>query len=336
MKKLLLLIVLISCILNTKAQGVLRDIYPIGESANVGYKTSMVPSIEKILFEANPIVRLALLNTIQEDLENNKNKTSALYLNFKPQIRMYHDNSKPVRMPSYNIGLAFQQVRRLKDIENALLAFSLESGHYSNGQDRSAFDANLEDGSPAAEAKYDFIEENSDLSTMINRYSGNFSTNFTEFNVKYIKAVGELTGNYKPRSSFSVQFGYNRFHDRLLWVLHDIGGYTENDIKIYGKNRFKLGGDFMKMFDKAEDEMSNWSLDRYQVALNFNFIHKPHPHVNPFRTDLTGTVYLHSNLGFFISGIYGHDNYNYRFVDSGFQLFTGLVFDPFPRVQWKR
>src|SRR5690606_9052953 len=124
--------------------------------------------------EANPIVRLALLNTIQQDLENNKNKTSALYLNFKPQIRMYHDNSKPVRMPSYNIGLAFQQVRRLKDIENALLAFSIESGHYSNGQDRSAFDANLEDGSPAAEAKYDLIEENSDLSTMINRYSGNF------------------------------------------------------------------------------------------------------------------------------------------------------------------
>ena len=132
------------------------------------------------------------------------------------------------------------------------------------------------------------------------------------------------------------QFGYNRFHDRILWILPDIGGYTENDIKIYGKNRFKLGGDFMKMFNKDEDEMSDWSFDRYQVALNFNLIHKPHPYVNPFRTDLTGTVYFHNNLGLFVSGIYGHDNYNYRFVDSGFQLFTGLVFDPFPRIQWKR
>lgn len=336
MKKLLLVIVLISSILNTKAQGVLRDVYPIGESANVGYKTSMVPKIEKILFEANPIVRLALFNTIQEDLENDKNKTSALYLHFKPQIRMYHDNSKPVRMPSYHIGIAYQQLRRLRSINNAFVALAVESGHYSNGQDRSAFDPNLADGSPEAEALYDKINKDSDLSAMINRYSGNFSTNFTELNVKYIQAFGELTGNNRPKSSFSVQLGYNRFHDRLLWILPDIGGYTENDIKIYGKNRFKLGGDFMKMFNKDEDELSNWSFDRYQVALNFNFIHKPHPYVNPFRTDLTGTVYFHNNLGLFVSGIYGHDNYNYRFVDSGFQLFTGLVFDPFPRIQWKR
>lgn len=336
MKKVTIIFFFAFIIHHVAGQSLFNAVYPIGESPNIGYKTSMVPKIEKMIFEANPIVRLPLLNNIQRNLQNDRMNASAIYFNFKPQIRMYKDNSKPVRMPSYNIGLAYQHLLRLKHIENAFLAFSVESGHYSNGQDRSTFDENLEDGSIASDALYDVITDESDLSAMLNRKSGNFSTNFTEFNIKYIKSVGALNDVYKPTSTFSVQLGYNRYHDRLLLVLPAIGGYTENDIKIYGKNRWKLAFDYMNTFHKEEGDIRDWSLDTYVIATSLNYIYKPHAWVDPLRTEITGTVYFANNMGIFLSGIYGHDNYNYRFVDHGFQVFAGLTFDVFPRIQWKR
>lgn len=336
MKKLILFFSCFVIALQIQAQNVLKDVYPIGESPNIGYKTSMVPDIETLIFEANPIVRLSLFNTFQQNLQRHEEKkASALYFNFKPQIRMYDDNSKPVRMPSYHIGIAYQHLIRVPNVDDALLAFSIESGHYSNGQDRSSFSTDYEDGSTESNDLYNLITDESNLSAMINRKSGNFSTNFSEVNVKWIKAIGDLNGNNVPNSSYSVQLGYNRFHNRLLVVLPDIGGYTENDIKIYGKNRFNLYLNYMNSFHSDENKIRDWRFDRYVFSTSFHLISKPHASVNPFRTELTGKLFFQNNFGFFISGIYGHDNYNLRMVDDGFQVFLGIVFDSFPRIQWK-
>ena len=73
--------------------------------------------------------------------------------------------------------------------------------------------------------------------------------------------------------------------------------------------------------------------DRCLLELTSEYITNPHTSVQRMRVELTANIYLENNLGFFISGVYGHDNYNYRFVDSGFQMYGGINFDIFPRIQ---
>ena len=165
------------------------------------------------------------------------------------------------------------------------------------------------------------------MSNILNRESGNFSTNFTELDINY-KTV-KFDENFVPLSSITFRLGWNRFHNNLLY-LFDIGGFTKEDINIYGRNRFKIGVE--KLFSLSANNYLRKKLNFDRVSLSFDheYIYKPHPFVNPSRLELTAVSFLKNDVGFFISGIYGHDNYNYRFVDSGFQLFLGITFDVFP------
>jgi hypothetical protein len=149
--------------------------YPIGEDADVNYKFRRYHHSEKILFEANPMVRYSFFNSIHKNLTNGENKATAYYLAFRPQLRMYNDNSKPVRMPSYKIMLiATQQMWRIKDKNFLTVAF--ESGHYSNGQDRSSFSELYKDESEQGDSIYTTITDDTNLSDLLNRSSGNYST----------------------------------------------------------------------------------------------------------------------------------------------------------------
>ncbi|NML56783.1 hypothetical protein [Chryseobacterium cheonjiense] len=311
-----------------------NNIYPIGDQINIGYKSSMVPNREKILFEANPIVRLPIYNNIKSKLESGKPKASTLYLNFNPTIRMYDDNSKPVKTPSYKISLGFQNIIRLKpfkNIENHFLTYSIESGHYSNGQSKCIFDKNLDDGGADCNKAYSFITNDSKLSDIINRESGNFSTNFSEVALNYrVVSLGE---DYRPSESISLLIKYNRFHNDLLWIIPDIGGYTPEDIKIYGKNRYNFGFTYIKRFSDQNFLKEKLKLNHWTTSVNYELISKPHKSVNPSRLELNATAYFENNLGIFINGIFGHDDYNYRFVDSGSQIFLGLTYDIFPPVE---
>lgn len=340
MKKIIAVLI-ICCFVFSKTYGqdIFNAVYPIGDSPNIGYKTSVVPSIENILFEANPILRMPIFNNIQKKLMsgNQFNSGSTLYLGFRPQIRMYTDNSRPVKTPSYKISiLGYQKLIRLPETNFAkdhLFAFSIESGHYSNGQSKCAFDPNIDDGSPACDSIYGLITSNTNLTDILNRESGNFSTNYTELFVNY-RLIKSLDENYKPTSGISLKLGWIRYHDRLLFVA-DIGGYSDNDIKIYGKNRYILGLEYFNTFSENTWFRQKLGFDRISANSNFEYISTPHPFVNPLRFELTATVYFQNNISIFISGIFGHDNYNYRFVDSGAQIFTGITFDIFPPIEIK-
>jgi len=68
----------------------------------------------------------------------------------------------------------------------------------------------------------------------------------------------------------------------------------------------------------------------------FEVIIGAHPHVNPLRMETSVTYYplqAAKSLGFVLSYIYGHDNYNYRFVDAGHQVAVGVSYDLFPPVK---
>lgn len=311
-------------------------VYPIGENPRIGYISSAVPEKEKIYFESQPILRMSLFNNIQRQYMNSdKDFASAWYLSFRPHLRMYNQNSKPVKTPSYKISIiGHQGVYRFKNKEKEpkhFFTYSFESGHYSNGQSRCAFNKELEDESLGCMTLYEQIDANTNLSNLLNRESGNFSTNYTELIIKHFY-ITKYNDYNTPLSKISFQAGYNRYHDNLLWVA-DIGGYTNEDIKIYGKNRFLFKVDAFYTLNTSR--FPNWlkHMDRIEHAIDYEFISKPHESVNPHRIVFTNTLYFKNNMGVYISGIYGHDSYNYRFVDSGFQFSAGIMFDIFPPIQ---
>lgn len=259
-----------------------------------------------------------------------KHLAFAWYINYRPQLRMYTDNSKPVKTPSAKISiLGFQLAKILESKKDKLsmLAASFESGHFSNGQDRCAFNADIADQTQQCDSVYNLITDDTDLSKILNRNSGNFSTNYTEIiaNYKWFICVDD---KYRPKKTISAKAGVTIYHNKLLGV-GNIGGFSDADIKIYGRSRFVGGVDYMW-------RLSDDDLKRFVVSLSAELIVKPHPSVNPWRTDLSFTYFMNNNMGFFVSANIGHDNYNYRFVDSGFQIYSGITFDIFPPVELKK
>jgi hypothetical protein len=111
---------------------------------------------------------------------------------------MFNDASMPVKTPSYKIGIGYQHLFSLNKANEfgdlgsrnlQYIAIAFETGHFSNGQSGAAFDENLIDGTPAADSLYQHIDDNTNLAAILNRKSGNFSTNYTELMVKYLQVV---------------------------------------------------------------------------------------------------------------------------------------------------
>lgn len=103
LKILILVLFLLLSFCSANAQIGFNDyaqFYPIGEDPNIRFMTSYTKE-ETILFEANPTVRFGFYNNFMKGLMNSKKHTQAWYTSFRSQLRMYTDNSKPVKTPSY-------------------------------------------------------------------------------------------------------------------------------------------------------------------------------------------------------------------------------------------
>lgn len=308
--------------------------YPIGEDPNIRYMTSYTEQ-ESILFEANTTVRYSVYNDFLKGLYEEWRHTQAWYLSFRPQFRVYNENSLPVKTPSYRFFLGTQHLFRLprrlqiKKMES-FLGFSFESGHYSNGQVGCAFSRKFDDDSNECDSIYNTINSSTDLSKILNRRTGNFSTNLSELILNY--RLYTIDNKCEPYKMYSFSLGYMLYHDRFLG-LGSFGGYSDPDIKIYGQHRFLFSYEYMRVFKNGEGA-------RISVKENIEFISGAHHHVNPIRSELIFSIYPFINIkrfairpsaiGFFVSYIYGHDNYNYRFVDSGHQATLGISWNQFP------
>lgn len=300
--------------------------YPISDHPNVRLMTSHTKQ-ETILFEANPIVRYSVYNNFLKGLMDQfQTHTQAWYLSFRPQVRMYTNNSHPVKTPSYKVLLGTQHLFRIASPIETTCRFwgiSAESGHYSNGQDRSAFSELYADGSKQSDSIYNLIKPETNLAEILNRQSGNFSTNLTEVILNY--RTYKLDDDNMPKQLHCVNLGYVLYHNRFLGIAN-FGGYTPNDINIYGHHRLLLEYEFMKVLEQCNNT-------RFSIKQNFELIQKPHKSVNKLRSESTFTFYPFAKskaIGFFASYIYGHDNYNYRFVDSGHQATLGITWSQFP------
>jgi len=294
--------------------------YPIGDDPNINYKTSYRKE-ETLLFEANPTVRFSVYNNFIKGLQNGDCHTQAWYVSFRPQIRMYTENSLPVKTPSYKILIGTQHLFRMKN--NNFFAFSLESGHYSNGQAGCAFTTQFPDGSSQCDSIYATITPSTDLSKLLNRSSGNFSTNLTELILNF--RLNAYDDELRPCRVHSFKAGLTYYHDRFLGIA-DFGGYSANDINIYGHYRWLLGYQHDRVLKKGDGM-------RLSFSENIELISGAHSWVNPLRSETIFSIFPFRHvreIGFFAAFISGHDNYNFRFVDAGSQFSAGLTWCQFP------
>ena len=240
-------------------------------------------------------------------------------MSYLPHLRMYTDSSRPVKMPSYKIGIGTQYVHRLKGRDD-LLVGSYTTGHYSNGQSGCAFLDGHSDTSPECDVQYASLTSDTSLSTLLNRTNGNFSTNFTEVEFEYRIVT---LHDYQPREYQSFIFGLEVYHDKLLYV-GDIGGFTERDIEIYGRTRLRLGYKYERPISSTFQAMVNVLFERILDAdLRIE--------ANRYEIDLS--VYRQM-IGLVVGLSSGHDNYNLRFVDAGTQFSIGITWKAFPFFDW--
>ena len=216
-----------------------KDYYPIAQRPYLsgGFGNN---EYEQILFDAKPVVYYGVYNDIRKSLTRDSIvRGDAFYLTLQPQLRMYQGNSKPVKTPSYKALLGWQSILRTNN--NNFLTMAIETGHYSNGQTGAAFSTEFEDESEEGQAVYETITDDTDLSAILNRKSGNFSTNLSRLSLNY--RVNRFDAENNPKRIHSYTFTYQLYHNNFMG-LFDFGGYNPKDIAIYGRHQFELGYEF--------------------------------------------------------------------------------------------
>lgn len=295
---------------------------PTRDNPTVGFKTNYNGK-ESILFDVHPVLSLNLFSNFQKQLQK-KNKGKFIFsqgysFNFRPHFRLYSGESTPVKMPTYRFSLGLQHIYKFN--AKHFFGYSIESGHYSNGQSGSAIIGGGADESAQSDSVWALVNDDTKLSEVINRSNGDFSTNLTEvlFNYRFVP----FYDNYnKPKQIHSFTTGFQYYHNKFFGVAN-VGGYTPQSIAIYGHWRY--------LFSYAY----NYNLKSgYRIVVNENIevIGGAHPSVNPIRMETQATIYTPIALGIFISYSYGHDNYNLRFVDSGHQFGFGITWEVFAPI----
>lgn len=333
MKKILFLLLYGLSTTSAKAQyETYTHVYPISEDAQVRWISSYSP-YETIRFEAQPLIKFSFYNNFVKRLpDTTKRHSFAQYLEFRPQFRLYAEESQPIKTPSYRIFLGTQHLFRLTSKQPSavqFLGFALQTGHYSNGQNKCAFALNQTDGGAVCTATYRSITDTTNLSAMLNRENGNYSMNLTELTFHYRHFSLDATNHAKQAHALSLKYEIN--HKGILGIA-DFDLVSDQDLRLLGRHRLQL--DYAYTFTFRVSRKSA-IYQRLRLKQSIEAVLDAHPHINPIRTETSVVFYpasVVSALGLSLSYIYGHDNYNYRIVDAGSQFTVGLTWDLFPPV----
>lgn len=231
-----------------------------------------VGNIEPLWFEGNVIPNFFI--------RESKNAKLMGVITSQIIIRMYQEESFPVRTPSYMPQISVYYLLNSDKKVNSLSLFG-KLAHHSNGQDG------------------DFYQINNE----INLKTGNFSTNFYEF--------GVIKTNYNPRFN-AIQFVGTSFevHPESVTMDELIGKYSlyrlnlifsifkipplqysirvrKADISIKGETTWMLG---------KFNDLNPFSYDRVNLRLSFYY----HPK-------------FFEDIGFFAQLYHGMDYYNIYF-----------------------
>ncbi|WP_462280656.1 hypothetical protein [Salinivirga cyanobacteriivorans] len=227
-------------------------------------------NIEPLWFEGN----------VKPNFMIRQSKDARLMGVLTPQIilRMYQEESYPVRTPSYipHISVYYQLNKK------AAGTFTLmgKLGHHSNGQEGEYL---LTDGS-------------------INRKTGNFATNYFEFGLYKTRYSRFFNAHQIIRSSFEVHpkgwimeemdDNYGRYRWKIAFNIFKL---YDNETKPQDKAPFSVKSELIWMFGKL-GQVENISLERLVAKL---------------------TLYYHPSfleeIGFFVQLYHGRDYYNIYF-----------------------
>ncbi|QLE03163.1 hypothetical protein HX109_14070 [Galbibacter sp. BG1] len=300
---------------NYQRTSVFKEYYPIAERPIIETGINNNP-YENTLFNAKPIVYYSIYNDIREALSTDTiTPGNAVYLTFQPQIRMFNENSKPIKTPSYKVLFGWQSI--VKTEANNFITLAIESGHYSNGQSKSAFSEEFDDGSEESKEIYESITDDTNLSEILNRNSGNFSTNLSRLSANY--RINRINANNKPYKIHSFTFTYQLYHNRLLGIFN-VGGYNPEDIDIYGRHQIEFRYEYSGYIKSM----------RFVVGQDLFLHFGIHPSTDPYRVQTRFMVFpWDTDLGFYTQFSSGFDDYNYRFVDSYETISVGVTWDWF-------
>lgn len=230
-----------------------------------------VGNIEPLLFEAN----------ISPSFVIRKRKDSKMLALLTPQIiiRMYDEDSYPVKTPSYIPQLSIYYLLNKKtELDYSVLFGRL--AHHSNGQDGEFYDEN---GS-------------------INLETGNFSTNFIEFGFLQTGYSNDLKAIKTIKNAIEIHPKYWMFkelpgiYSGLRWNSSFTSfKFPINKARNQERAKFSLKAETTVMLDNYND-LKFFDLDRINAKLTFYY----HP---SFLED----------IGLFIQFYHGMDYYNIYF-----------------------
>lgn len=162
------------------------------------------------------------------------------------------------------------------------------------------------------------------MAAILNRNSGNFSINNSKVEIQYV--LPQKNNQNGKLMLHKIGAYYNRNHTAFAMLLDYSNG--ESDVQFVGKNEFAIS--YETFFET--DLRFRWSLNH-----QFSYLTQQQKSINPLRYQATFSIYPKDWVtGFYLSYVYGRDNYNYRIVDSRNQFALGIHFDFYNLKQYRR
>ena len=261
-----------------------------------------------LVFAMQYALHLPIYSNLRDQALHGKNWAGAATLSFEGELRMLAIPSKPVRMPSYRPSINAQLFYILHGDAPTLFGLRLAAFHYSNGQERCAYDTSLTDDTDDC---YALLRTVDDPVNQLNRYNGNFSMNgwllavhgrVHELNVHRV-AIAQLSVGLSARGNLPGTAGSMDPATRRLY------GWGQLGAEVAARRRF------------------GWASLGARAAVAFYPDSGPHiPTTSGLVELIIGPYWL---TGFGIFGRYtgGRDSYNAFFVDRIQQFAAGLSWD---------
>jgi len=272
--------------------------------------TPVGPSGKRVplVFGMEYALHLPIFNDVRDQLLKSKDWAFAATLSFEGALRMLATESKPVRMPSYRPSFSSQLFHAWHNPYPVVLGLRASLYHYSNGQERCAFDESVSDQSPTC---LDEIETTQKPSTDLNRRSGNFTTSGLLFDLN--ARVHKLNANGLAVAHLSAGIAYSTLFKTFLGSMDGptraLYGSGHIDANLEGKRRMGWAALTVR------STLTHFLRDDARVPSTAGAV------------EAVLAPYWLSGLGLFARYYGGRDPYNAFFVDRIQQFAAGVAWD---------
>jgi hypothetical protein len=272
---------------------------------------------EPLVFGLEYALHLPIFNNVRDSLLVGKAWAGALTLSFEGALRMLSIESNPVRMPSYRPSVSGQVFYGWHRAQPLLIGLRSSIYHYSNGQERCAFDEKLSDES---EACFETIASTRDLQGSLNRKTGNFSTTGWLF---------ELHGRMHLLNDNGVAIAHLALGVGYAGVFNNFPGSLDAPTRaLYGNGRVEVSTEAKKRM--------GWASMTVRAAIYHYLQDDPRVPTTTGQTEVVVDPYWLAGMGFFLRYRGGRDSYNAFFVDRVQQFSGGLAWDGERPLKFKR